>query len=54
MKQEIWRNYPVGLNLEVVARILDRGVLHNETPAITKNRNRGAAAIWAARRPVNQ
>jgi 4-hydroxybutyryl-CoA dehydratase/vinylacetyl-CoA-Delta-isomerase len=41
MKQEIWRNYPVGSKVELVERLLDRGVLHDEKRAITKNRQPG-------------
>ena len=41
MKQEIWRNYPVGNKVALVERLLDRGVLHDETRAITKNRQPG-------------
>ena len=41
MKQEIWRNYPVGSKVELVERLLERGVLHDETRAITKNRQPG-------------
>lgn len=41
MKQEIWRNYPVGSKVELVERLLDRGMLHDETRAITKNRQPG-------------
>jgi len=41
MKQEIWRNYPVGNKVDLVERLLDRGVLHDETRAITKNRQPG-------------
>ena len=45
MKQEIWRNYPVGNKVELVERLLDRGVLtqeqHHETRAITRNRQPG-------------
>jgi 4-hydroxybutyryl-CoA dehydratase/vinylacetyl-CoA-Delta-isomerase len=41
MKQEIWRNYPVGSKVELVERLLDRGVLHQEDRAITKNRQPG-------------
>ena len=32
MKQEIWRNYPVGSKVELVERLLDRGVLHARNP----------------------
>ena len=41
MKQEIWRHYPVGSKVELVERLLERGVLHDETRAITKNRQPG-------------
>ena len=33
MKQEIWRNYPVGSKVELVERLLERGVLHDEQRA---------------------
>jgi 4-hydroxybutyryl-CoA dehydratase / vinylacetyl-CoA-Delta-isomerase len=41
MKQEIWRNYPVGNKVELVERLLERGALHQEDRAITKNRQPG-------------
>jgi 4-hydroxybutyryl-CoA dehydratase/vinylacetyl-CoA-Delta-isomerase len=41
MKQEIWRNYPVGSKVELVERLLDRGVLQTEGRAITRNRQPG-------------
>ena len=41
MKQEIWRNYPVGSKVELVERLLERGVLHDEQRSITKNRQPG-------------
>ena len=41
MKQEIWRHYPVGDKVALVERLLDRGVLHDETRAITRNRQPG-------------
>ena len=41
MKQEIWRNYPVGSKVELVERLLERGVLHDESRGITKNRQPG-------------
>jgi len=41
MKQEIWRNYPVGSKVELVERLLDRGVLHDPARAITRNRQPG-------------
>ncbi len=44
MKQEIWRHYPVGNKVELVERLLDRGVLASdgeEGRAITRNRQPG-------------
>lgn len=46
MKQEIWRNYPLGNKVALVERLLDRGALaeEGETPearAITRNRQPG-------------
>ncbi len=41
MKQEIWRNYPVGSKVELVERLLERGVAHDPARAITKNRQPG-------------
>ncbi len=41
MKQEIWRQYPVGDKVALVERLLDRGVLHDATRAITRNRQPG-------------
>jgi 4-hydroxybutyryl-CoA dehydratase / vinylacetyl-CoA-Delta-isomerase len=41
MKQEIWRHYPVGSKVELVERLLERGVLHDPQRAITQNRQPG-------------
>lgn len=41
MKQEIWRNYPVGNKVELVERLLERGVVHDAERAITRNRQPG-------------
>ncbi|MBE2262165.1 MAG: 4-hydroxyphenylacetate 3-hydroxylase [Burkholderiaceae bacterium] len=50
MKQEIWRNYPVGSKVELVERLLERGVAADGSPAaaphdpdraITRNRQPG-------------
>ncbi|MBM3389908.1 MAG: 4-hydroxyphenylacetate 3-hydroxylase [Betaproteobacteria bacterium] len=41
MKQEIWRNYPVGSKVELVERLLERGVVHDPSRAITQNRQPG-------------
>ena len=41
MKQEIWRNYPVGNKVKLVEKLLDRGVAHDPARAITLNRQPG-------------
>ena len=41
MKQEIWRNYPLGNKVALVERLLERGVLHDESRPITRNRQPG-------------
>jgi 4-hydroxybutyryl-CoA dehydratase / vinylacetyl-CoA-Delta-isomerase len=41
MKQEIYRNYPVGSKVELVERLLERGVAHDPDRAITRNRQPG-------------
>ena len=41
MKQEIYRNYPIGSKVELVERILERGVAHDPDRTITKNRQPG-------------
>ena len=55
MKQEIWRNYPVGSKVELVERLLDRGVLgqepHDEARAITRNRQPGRCCDTGCTQP---
>ncbi|HEX2540995.1 MAG TPA: 4-hydroxyphenylacetate 3-hydroxylase N-terminal domain-containing protein [Caldimonas sp.] len=41
MKQEIWRNYPVGNKVDLVERLLERGILDRPGRAITANRQPG-------------
>ena len=41
MKQEIWRNYPLANKVELVERLLDRGVLADPSRSITRNRQPG-------------
>jgi 4-hydroxybutyryl-CoA dehydratase/vinylacetyl-CoA-Delta-isomerase len=41
MKQEIWRNYPVGNKVELVERLLQRGVLAEPARPIAANRQPG-------------
>jgi 4-hydroxybutyryl-CoA dehydratase/vinylacetyl-CoA-Delta-isomerase len=41
MKTEIYRRYPLGDKVDLVERLLDRGVLADETRKITRNRQPG-------------
>lgn len=41
MKQEIWRHYPVGSKVELVERLLGRGVLQTADRPIAQNRQPG-------------
>jgi 4-hydroxybutyryl-CoA dehydratase / vinylacetyl-CoA-Delta-isomerase len=41
MKQEIWRNYPVGNKVELVERLLNRGLVADGSRPITANRQPG-------------
>ncbi len=41
MKQEIWRNYPLANKVELVERLLDRGVLDDPARPIARNRQPG-------------
>jgi 4-hydroxybutyryl-CoA dehydratase / vinylacetyl-CoA-Delta-isomerase len=41
MKQEIFRNYPLGNKVDLVERLLERGILNDETRRITRNRQPG-------------
>jgi 4-hydroxybutyryl-CoA dehydratase/vinylacetyl-CoA-Delta-isomerase len=41
LKQEIWRNYPVGSKVDLVERLMERGVLAEDNRAITRNKQPG-------------
>ena len=41
MKMQIYRNYPIGNRVDLVERLLDRGVLADATRKITRNRQPG-------------
>ncbi|HSN22009.1 MAG TPA: 4-hydroxyphenylacetate 3-hydroxylase C-terminal domain-containing protein, partial [Usitatibacter sp.] len=41
LKQEIWRNYPLANKVELVERLLERGVAHDPSRPITRNRQPG-------------
>ncbi len=54
MKMEIYRNYPIGNRVDLVERLLDRGVLADATRKITRNRQPGrccATGCLAAEAP---
>jgi 4-hydroxybutyryl-CoA dehydratase/vinylacetyl-CoA-Delta-isomerase len=51
MKQEIWRNYPVGTKVELVERLLERGVLHQQDRPILKNRQPGRCCATGCATP---
>ena len=54
MKLEIFRNYPIGNKVDLVERLLDRGVLADATRKITHNRQPGrccAAGCFAPDAP---
>ena len=54
MKLEIWRNYPVGSKVDLVERLLGRGILADATRRITRNRQPGrccAAGCFAPDAP---
>ena len=40
-RSEIWRNYPVGDKVQLVERLLNRGLLNDPSRAITANRQPG-------------
>jgi hypothetical protein len=48
MKQEIWRHYPVGDKVELVERLLERGVLADAQRGISATASPAAAATRAA------
>ena len=52
MKQEIWRHYPLGDKVDLVERLLDRGVLHDEQRAITRNRQPGRCCAEGCQAPA--
>ncbi|KAB2969205.1 4-hydroxyphenylacetate 3-hydroxylase N-terminal domain-containing protein [Zoogloea sp.] len=41
LKQEIWRNYPLGNKVELVERLLERGVLADPARPLTRNKQPG-------------
>ncbi len=51
MKMEIWRNYPLGNKVDLVERLLERGVLNDEVRKITRNRQPGRCCIEGCQVP---
>jgi 4-hydroxybutyryl-CoA dehydratase/vinylacetyl-CoA-Delta-isomerase len=51
MKMEIWRNYPLGNKVDLVERLLERGVLSDEVRAITRNRQPGRCCVEGCQVP---
>ena len=52
MKMEIWRRYPVGSKVDLVERLLERGVLADEVRAITRNRQPGRCCVQGCMVPL--
>ena len=52
MKMEIWRNYPLGNKVDLVERLLERGILTDETRKITRNRQPGRCCDAGCQVPV--
>jgi 4-hydroxybutyryl-CoA dehydratase/vinylacetyl-CoA-Delta-isomerase len=51
MKMEIWRNYPLGNKVDLVERLLERGVLSDEVRRITRNRQPGRCCVEGCQVP---
>ncbi|MGH8697879.1 MAG: 4-hydroxyphenylacetate 3-hydroxylase C-terminal domain-containing protein, partial [Burkholderiales bacterium] len=51
MQMEIWRNYPLGNKVDLVERLLERGVLSDEVRKITRNRQPGRCCIAGCQVP---
>jgi 4-hydroxybutyryl-CoA dehydratase / vinylacetyl-CoA-Delta-isomerase len=45
MRMELWRHYPVGNKVDLVERLLERGVLSSEVRALTRNRQPGRCCV---------
>ena len=52
MKMEIWRNYPVGSKVDLVERLMERGVMSDELRSITRNRQPGRCCIQGCMVPL--
>jgi 4-hydroxybutyryl-CoA dehydratase/vinylacetyl-CoA-Delta-isomerase len=52
MQLEIWRHYPVGNKVDLVERLLERGILTDETRKITRNRQPGRCCVEGCQVPA--
>ena len=52
MKMEIWRRYPLGNKVDLVERMLERGILTDETRKITRNRQPGRCCVEGCQVPA--
>jgi 4-hydroxybutyryl-CoA dehydratase/vinylacetyl-CoA-Delta-isomerase len=51
MQMEIWRHYPLGNKVDLVERLLDRGILDDATRKITRNRQPGRCCVEGCKVP---
>ena len=54
MKMEIWRRYPLGNKVDLVERLLERGVLTDSVRAISRNRQPGRCCVDGCVVPLPQ
>jgi 4-hydroxybutyryl-CoA dehydratase / vinylacetyl-CoA-Delta-isomerase len=52
MQREIWRNYPLGNKVDLVERLLERGILTDEARKITRNRQPGRCCVEGCMVPL--
>lgn len=52
MKMDIWRNYPVGNKVDLVERLLERGVLADQVRQISANRQPGRCCVQGCMVPL--
>jgi 4-hydroxybutyryl-CoA dehydratase/vinylacetyl-CoA-Delta-isomerase len=52
MKLEIWRHYPLGNKVDLVERLLERGILTDQTRTITRNRQPGRCCVEGCQVPA--
>jgi 4-hydroxybutyryl-CoA dehydratase/vinylacetyl-CoA-Delta-isomerase len=52
MEREIWRHYPLGNKVDLVERLLERGILADDTRQIVRNRQPGRCCIEGCMVPL--